>query len=507
MEKSRGIPYTYGYYSSMNTNHARFVLASNGVKPPIINTACELGFGQGLTLAINSATSGAKWYGTDIEPMQVAFAEGLSSHYKDRCRIYGQSFEEFRDNPELGEFDFICLHGIWTWVSNADRKIICELVGEKLRPGGLLYISYNTLPAWSTFMPVQKLMRSFCDNHKSVNLDPLSNLTESFKFIEKLMGAEPKYLKANPTIQGKLKGLIDQSDNYLVHEYLASDFKPMTFDEAAGWLTPLNMDYVCSATVFDDNPVLNLTSKQAEFLSEIKNPIFRETCKDLMVNKDFRAEYWIKGGEKLSKQGYPRELDKFSLMLTRPSEDIKLEFKGALGVGNADESVYRPLITILGDHEIWSYSDTIKAMVERGIEEGKTADAIKNLFGIGCIAPIDREGSKKANKGDVKSLNDKIMQRSIEDNLDINTLASSVIGGGVSVNKITQMHIQDLQSGLETATQLGESALRKLQLYERKVIQDGKTLQTEKENLDYLVNHAQEFLVKSAPICRAFEII
>ena len=144
MEKSRGIQYTYGYYSAMNSNHARFTLANHGVRPPKIRSACELGFGQGLSLVINSAVTNSTWIGSDIEPAQAAFARKLSSHYQNRCKIFNESFEEFSDNPSLEQFDFICLHGVWTWVSASDRKVICEFIDKRLKPGGLLYISYNT---------------------------------------------------------------------------------------------------------------------------------------------------------------------------------------------------------------------------------------------------------------------------------------------------------------------------------------------------------------------------
>ena len=218
-------------------------------------------------------------------------------------------------------------------MSDVDRKIICEFIAEKLKPGGLLYISYNTLPAWSPFLPVQRLMRSFSESQRSITVDKLTNLTESFRFVEKLMKTNPKYLLANKVIEGKIKALSGRQENYLIHEYLASDFTPMTFDELYGWLKPLGMDYVCSASVLNDNATLNLTQKQQIFLSKIKDVALHQTCKDLMVNKDFRSDYWVKGVQPLSRSGRELELDHFQLLLTKHSEDIKLEFQGALGKG------------------------------------------------------------------------------------------------------------------------------------------------------------------------------
>jgi hypothetical protein len=47
------------------------------------------------------------------------------------------------------------LHGIWSWVSEDNRQIILDFIDRKLKPGGVLYLSYNTQPGWSAFMPLR----------------------------------------------------------------------------------------------------------------------------------------------------------------------------------------------------------------------------------------------------------------------------------------------------------------------------------------------------------------
>ena len=507
MEKSRGVQYTYGYYNAMNINHASFTLANQGIKPPKIKTACELGFGQGLSLVINSAASNSAWFGSDIEPSQVAFARSLSSHYQDRCKIYNEPFAHFGNNPSLEQFDFICLHGVWTWIGDDDRKIICDFLAKKLKPGGLLYISYNTLPSWVNFLPLQKLMAAFAENNKVVTSSHEANLSESFRFTERLLATNPAFLKVNPSVVNSMEKLKNQKANYLIHEYLAADFTPMTFDEMAHWLAPINMDYVCSSNVVDDAHNLHLTKEHLEFLSEIKNSVFQETCKDLMVNKQFRTDYWIKGAESLSKTGRKRELDKFSLILTRHSEDVELKFNGALGKAEGDEPIYRPLLNLLSNHEAKGYRDVINEMIGQGIEEAKAEEAVKMLFGLGCLAPFVNEDVSKTVQEDVKKLNEKIMERSINDELHIDYLGSSIIGGAFRLPKIDQMHIRSMRSGQKTQEELTDSAWRTMKMLGRRAIKESKTLETEKENLDYLKEHSQTFLTKSAPILRALGIL
>ena len=119
MERSRGIDYTFGYYVGMNPNRASFTLANRGFLAPKIETACELGFGQGVSLAINAATSNRSWTGTDIEPAQVSFARNLVGHLdQDKCRVYGESFKEFKV--------------AWNW-SKPTYKALLEIAGSENR--------------------------------------------------------------------------------------------------------------------------------------------------------------------------------------------------------------------------------------------------------------------------------------------------------------------------------------------------------------------------------------
>jgi len=132
-------------------------LLYSGITSTEIGTACELGFGQGLSTNIHAAASINTWYGTDFNPSQASFAQELAKVSWSGAQLYDESFTEFcaRDLPD---FDYIGLHGIWSWISDENRAIIVDFVRRKLKVGGVLYISYNTLPGWSSFAPMRHLM-------------------------------------------------------------------------------------------------------------------------------------------------------------------------------------------------------------------------------------------------------------------------------------------------------------------------------------------------------------
>jgi len=65
------VGYTYGYYSELNPLRLRLAFLHPGIAFPEVSTACELGFGQGMSANIHAAASLTKWFGTDFNPSQA----------------------------------------------------------------------------------------------------------------------------------------------------------------------------------------------------------------------------------------------------------------------------------------------------------------------------------------------------------------------------------------------------------------------------------------------------
>jgi len=52
----------------------------------------------------------------------------------------------YLETRDLPDFDFITVHGVLSWINAENRKAIQRFVLKKLKPGGILYLSYNCLP-------------------------------------------------------------------------------------------------------------------------------------------------------------------------------------------------------------------------------------------------------------------------------------------------------------------------------------------------------------------------
>src|ERR1700761_572213 len=150
--------YTYGYHPELNPVRVPLAFLHSGLAPPAVATACELGFGQGLSANLHAAASMTQWYGTDFIPSQAALARELAAVSGAAASFFDESFAEFCARTDLPDFDFIGLHGVWSWISDANRAVIVDFLRRKLKVGGVAYLGYNVQPGHASTVPLREIL-------------------------------------------------------------------------------------------------------------------------------------------------------------------------------------------------------------------------------------------------------------------------------------------------------------------------------------------------------------
>jgi SAM-dependent methyltransferase len=59
---------------------------------------------------------------------------------------------------DLPPLDFITMHGVYSWITPENRRHIVDFMARYLKPGGIVYVSYNAMPGWSAATPLQRLV-------------------------------------------------------------------------------------------------------------------------------------------------------------------------------------------------------------------------------------------------------------------------------------------------------------------------------------------------------------
>jgi SAM-dependent methyltransferase len=499
------IGYTFGYYQELNPLRVKLAFASAGLVCPAFGTACELGFGQGLSANLHAAAAVTQWSGTDFNPSQASFAQELAGACGSDAKLYDQAFAEFAHRPELPEFDYIGLHGIWSWISDENRGVIVDFIRRKLKVGGVLYISYNTQPGWAAFAPMRHLMTEHAQAMGSTGAGIVSRIDGALDFTDKLLATNPGFARANPSVTERIKSIRGQNRHYLAHEYFNRDWHPMHFATMAQWLEPAKISYACSAHYLDHVDAVNLSAEQQTLLKEIPDAMFRETVRDFMVNQQFRRDYWVKGARKLSTMEQAEAMRALSVVLISHRGDIAFKVTGAAGEASLQEAIYTPVLDALADHKPRSLGQIEQAIKDRGIALSQLMQVVLVLTGAGHLAAVQDAPLIVKAKKHTDKLNAYLLQKARSTG-DIGHLASPVIGGGVTVGRFAQLFLLAISQGKKQPADWAQTAWQVLAAQGQKILKEGKTLATSEENLAELTLQAQSFADKQLPILKALHI-
>lgn len=227
-----------------------------------------------MSINLHAAASVTGWQGTDFNPAQAGYAQQLAAASGAKVDLYDESFAEFCNRPDLPQFDFIVLHGIWSWISDENRHVIVDFLRRKLKVGGVLYISYNTQPGWAAMAPLRDLAE-----HAELMGAPgsgiLPRVDSALTFADKLLASGAQYGSANPQVAARLELLKGQDRSYLAHEYFNTHWLPMSFSKMRDWLDQAKLTYACSANYIHHVDLLNLSAEQQKVLADIPDPGFR----------------------------------------------------------------------------------------------------------------------------------------------------------------------------------------------------------------------------------------
>lgn len=498
------IEYTFGYYSELNPLAAAFALVANGYEPPKFEHACELGFGQGLTINFHSAASHCSWWGTDFHPSQANYARQMGE--LSNAHIFNEAFAEFCSRKDLPDFDFIGLHGIWSWVNDENRAIISDFINRKLKTGGVAYLSYNALPGWSSASPLKHLISEHYGAMTAPGDGPVHRIDQSLAFIDSLFALNPLLLQQTPSLAEAFKKIKSQQRDYLIHEYLNDTWRSWYFSEVANQMQALKLSFAAGAKTIDSLELLNFTPEQSRFLNRIADPLFRETISDFIVCRHFRRDYWVKGARKLNPTEKRDALRAMHVVLTFPADRVPRSIPTRIGEAKLAPEVYDPLLDILKDHQPKSLASIEVFMQERGVAFDRVLDALLLLNGKGYLSPANGSDVVECLKPKTAPLNRHLMlQAKGGDGAPF--LVSPVTGGGFPAWRFEKLICLAILEGHDQPREIAHYIWAMISPYGQKLVKEEKMLESVDDNLNELERLAESFFRERLTAFKALNII
>jgi hypothetical protein len=495
------IDYTHGYYRELAPGLIDFGLLLAGLAPPTPTgeapTYLELGYGQGVSLNIEAASAPGTYYGTDFNPVHAANSQSLARVSGADVKVYDESFAELAARDDLPMFDYIVLHGIWSWVSDDNRKVIVDIIRKKLKVGGAVYFSYNTFPGWATAMPLRHLMSLHSETAGTDVQGMVGRIEGSITFTNKLAEVQARFFQANPLAKGRLDSIAGQNRNYLAHEYFNTYWTPMYFSEVNEWLSEGKLSYAAPASPLEHLDGFNFTAQQREVLNSLPGGVLRETVRDYLLNQQFRRDLYTRGARRLPPLERIEMLNQLRLTLTVAAEEIPFEVDAGLGKVGLRPEIYRPVIEALAadDASVKTLGDIANLPSVAALPPGALIECVAVLIGSGRAHPAQSPEQIAKAEAPCRKLNAYLCERA-RISSDVTWLASPVIGGGVPVGRFEQMFIAARARGLKKPEDWAKDAWDVLTRQNQSLIKEGQMLKTAEENLSELTVQAQAFADK-----------
>ena len=300
------VAYIEGYYVQQSPMRLALACHIAGVavdlpQPGDPASYLELGCGKGMG-ALLTAAANPGWQVTavDYNPAHIAAATALARAARlDNVRFIEADLSqlaESREGQAIPAADFVSLHGLWSWVGAEVRAGIVRLLAAKTRPGGVVHVSYNALPAWQGALGMQRIVYEAgirAGGRSDFQAEAGLALARDIKV------AGGKYIAGSPMASDLIDTTSAMEKAYLSHEFMSAHWSPFFHADVAAAMAEAKLDWVGSANPLENFNELMLTEEQRALLDRYKDPIMRELVKDTCQPRQLRHDVFVRGARRL----------------------------------------------------------------------------------------------------------------------------------------------------------------------------------------------------------------
>jgi len=233
----------------------------------------------------------SRFVGIDLGRAHIDFAQSwISELGLGNVEVLHRSVTD--DLGDLGEFDYILAHGLFSWVPEPVQDAVLALCARHLTADGIAYISYNTLPGWHARAGLREMLLA----HVTAEAPAPARLAEAYAFFDFL---EPT-LRARDDAEAKalcaeIEYLRQAPPSYVYHEYLEETNAPLWFGDFMARARAVGLDYLAEADLASMLPE-TLGETAEVVLADEPDRIRREQRMDCARLRKFRRTLLVRQG-------------------------------------------------------------------------------------------------------------------------------------------------------------------------------------------------------------------
>jgi SAM-dependent methyltransferase len=220
----------------------------------------------------------------------------------------------------LPQFDYIVAHGVYTWVSAAARADLRAFVDRHLKPGGLVYVSYNAMPGWAADLPLQRLLLELAAAGTG---DSNARFAAAADVVGRMTGAGARALLASPMARSGLeKRRKTVAGAYFPHEFLPAAWQPLYVTDVRDDMAEIGLEPVGSTTIRDNFDSYTIGRRGRDALAAVKEPNLRELLRDYFRGTSFRRDVFGRDVRAINDEQRRAGLFAMTYHLARPAATV-----------------------------------------------------------------------------------------------------------------------------------------------------------------------------------------
>jgi SAM-dependent methyltransferase len=226
--------------------------------------------------------------------------------------------------PDYGTFDYIIVHGVFSWVPEPVCRQILAICKGSLAPHGVAFVSYNALPGCHSRLMLREMMMF----HNRDFQKPDQKMHQAMVLLKLLANSLEKVTEPYTMfLKGELERISDRTPESLFHDELAEVFNPLYFHQFMEQARQHDLQFLGEADFFDMVP-RGLSPNAVEVLDRIKDDIvLREQYLDFMRGRHFRKTLLCHPEVVLNRQMKPSCVESYLVAMSAKADSPRPRFE------------------------------------------------------------------------------------------------------------------------------------------------------------------------------------
>lgn len=241
------VPYPSAVYPQTHPDRLATMATLFGMNPARVERCrvLELGCWDGtnlITMAFGLPES--EFVGLDLAQRQIAHGNEIV----DRLRLKNialHAMDLLRIPSDLGRFDFIVAHGLYSWVPAEVRDKILAICSEHLTENGVAYVSYNTYPG----NHLRDLVRGMMRYHSAHFREPAEQVRQARALLKFLAESKEEPDLYHQILGCELERCVKYVDAGFFHDDLSSINHSVYFHEFIAHAACHGLRYLSEASI------------------------------------------------------------------------------------------------------------------------------------------------------------------------------------------------------------------------------------------------------------------